>query len=364
MRKLVLVVIVLLALFALFRAYSQDREAVAGIRLQPGLVEVEDGSASIGMSFGMVDASGGGGRLVSVLPLRVIYREGARSISIGLNGLSFLFGGGASVGTPVVVGSPHRGNILSVGGRVTVDSRVQGDVWVVGADAELSPHAVVTGDVVVIGGKILASPAAAVGGRTSQLSSLKIPFVGVLGSQFSSPALSLGAVAVGYALLGFALFMSAFYLATHARELQRSVSALWRQALITLGVSIVVIPLITLLAIASVGGVLLLPALVLVVFLLALDGFLALCIRVGALVRAPSDHGLDQPLHMFTSGLLALFLVNVPALAGILLSALRSTSAGIVGALLQALSLVLTGAGLAYGFGASLAHARSRAAGY
>ena len=41
MRKLVLVVIALLALFALFRAYSNDIAlAKMGIRLQPGLTEM------------------------------------------------------------------------------------------------------------------------------------------------------------------------------------------------------------------------------------------------------------------------------------------------------------------------------------
>ena len=101
-------------------------------------------------------------------------------------------GGGASIGAPVVVSSPHRGDLLSVGGRVTVDSRVDGDLWVVGADAELSPRAEVTGNVVVIGGRLNASPRAVVGGTMSQLPGLKVPLLGVLGTQFSAQALELG----------------------------------------------------------------------------------------------------------------------------------------------------------------------------
>ncbi|HTP58104.1 MAG TPA: hypothetical protein VMM82_04245, partial [Spirochaetia bacterium] len=114
----------------------------------------------------------------------------------------------------------------------------------------------------------------------------------------------------------------------------------------------------------SAVGVLILPVVVLAVLLLALDGFLALCVRVGALVRSTGgEHGGSQSLFMFTSGLLTLFLVTVPALVGILLTAFRSTAATRTGVVLQALSLWLTLAGLAYGFGLTLAHARARTAG-
>ena len=69
MRKLVLVVIALLALFALFRAYSDGNgSAIGGIRLQPGLFETGDGSSSLGLSFGLMEKSVSPRRLVSVLP--------------------------------------------------------------------------------------------------------------------------------------------------------------------------------------------------------------------------------------------------------------------------------------------------------
>ncbi len=315
MRKLVLVVIALLALFALFRAYSDDN----------------------GRSTGPAGT-----------------RPGR---------LALLLDGGASIGSPVVIRSPHRGDVLSVGGPVTVDSRVEGDVWILGADADLSPTAVITGNLVVIGGKLNASPAAVVGGAVNQLSGLKFRLPQILGTQLSAQTLGLAGVVISYVLFGFALFLAVFYLAAHARQMQQSLPSLWRQALVTLGLSLVIIPLLTAFVVGSVVGVLLLPVVVLAVFLLALDGFLALCVKVGALVRAPGGRGSDQSLYLFTCGLLTLFLVNVPALVGILLLSLRSAAAVRVGGLLQALSAWLVLAGLAYGFGATLAHARRRAAG-
>ncbi|MGA2762836.1 MAG: hypothetical protein ABSG17_05680 [Spirochaetia bacterium] len=365
MRKLVLAVIVLLALFSLFRAYSQsngESSAVTGLRLQPGLIEVGDGTASLGLSFGIMEKSGVQRRLVSVLPLRVVYRSGDRNVSVGLNGISFLVGGGSSIGMPVVVSSLRRGDLLSVGGRVTVDSRVEGDVWALGADVELTPRAVVTGDVVAIGGKVTASPGAAVGGTVSQLAGMRIPFLGILGTQFSAQSLGLAGVALGYVLLGFALFLCSFYLAARTRDLQQAMPTLWRQALVTLAISLIVIPLVTLLLIASLVGVFLLPLLALVILLLSLDGFLGLSVRTGAWLRGAGERAGSDPLFLFTSGLLALFLVIVPALVGVLLTALRSAAAAKVGTALQALTLGLTAAGLAYGFGTSLAFTRTRAA--
>ena len=209
MRKLVLAVIVLLALFSLFRAYSQsngESSAVTGLRLQPGLIEVGDGTASLGLSFGLMEKSGDQRRLVSVLPLRVVYRSGDRDVSVGLNGISFLVGGGSSVGLPVVVSSLHRGDLLSVGGRVTVDSRVEGGVWALGGDVELTPRAVVTGDVVAIGGKVTASPGAVVGGTVSQLAGMRIPFLGILGTQFSAQSLGLAVRCTGVRPPGLCAF--------------------------------------------------------------------------------------------------------------------------------------------------------------
>ena len=321
MRKLVLVVIALLALFALFRAYSDDT-----------------GPSSV--------------------------RPAEKSAVPGLGSLASLLGGGTAVGFPVVVSSPRRGDIVSVGGHVSVDSRVEGDVWVLGADVELSPRAEVTGDVVVIGGRLDASPGSVVEGSVSQIARLKAPFFGILGTKLPAQAAGLAGVVLGYVLFGFALFLAVFFLARHVRQMEQGIPTLWRQSLITVVLSLVVVPLLTALALASAVGVLILPVVVLAVLLLALDGFLALCVRVGALVRsAGEERGADQSLFMFTSGLLTLFLVNVPALVGILLTAFRSTAATRIGVLLQALSLWLTLAGLAYGFGLALSHTRARAAG-
>ncbi len=359
MRKLILAIVALLALFSALRAFPQG----LGVQLHPGLVEIGDGSASVGMAFGVMDGSDSQSGQWSLLPLRMVYRSGDRSFSVGLNGLSFLLSGGFSVGAPQRISSPHIGDVISVGGRVTVDARVDGDVWAMGADVQLTPRADVTGDVVALGGRVIAAGGAVVRGSISQEPRLKIPYIGVLGTQFSVQALAFGRHILTYILLGFALFLSSYYLSAHAKDLYRAMGETWRATLLTLALSAVLVPILVLLLVVSVIGVFFLPVLVLALMLAAFDGFLLLCARVGGLVRGgPAQEGGGDALYLFSSGLLGLFLVKLPALVGIILTMLRSEPAARVGQALQLVSLGAFAAGLLYGFGVSLAHVRVRAA--
>jgi hypothetical protein len=216
---------------------------------------------------------------------------------------------------------------------------------------------------VALGGKVLGASRAVVRGSVSQVAELKIPFVGMLGSQFSIQALGFGRHILGYVLLGFGLFLSSYYFTAHARGLYQGLIVGWRPAVITIAVSVVLVPLLVVLLIASVVGIFLLPLLAILLALVAIDGFLLLCSRVGSLLRAAggSEEGEDW-LFFLSSGLLGLFLIKLPALAGILLTMVRSEPAARVGQILQMVSLGLMAAGLLYGFGTSLAQARMRAA--
>ncbi|HTO23172.1 MAG TPA: hypothetical protein VMQ10_11910 [Spirochaetia bacterium] len=365
MRKLVISILVLLALFSALRAYTQgasaDTAGPIGIGLHPGLVEVSDGSTGISVAFGAMEKTGTQPSTWSLLPLRLVYRSGDTSVTIGLNGLSFLLRGGASVGRPVRVDAPRGSDVVSIGGKVTVNSRVDGDVWAIGADVELTPRAQVSGSVVALGGKVTASAGAVVDGSVSQIPQLKIPFLGVLGTQFSVQVLATGRHLLGFVLLGLAIFLSSFYREAHARMLYQSIPATWREALITLAVSLVAIPVVTMLLVVSVVGIFLIPVLAFVVILFALDGFLMLCVRFGAVLRRLDlQHSKNIPLSLVTSGLLGLFVVKLPALVGIFLTLLRSGATTLLGNALQVITLAAMTAGMLYGFGASMAFVRRR----
>jgi hypothetical protein len=360
MKKLVLAILALIALFSALRAYT-DPISAPGVALHPGLVEIGDGSTSIGIAFGIMERSGEEPSTWSLLPLRLVYKSGDTNVTVGLNGLSFLLQGGVSVGRPFKVDSPHAGDVLSVGGKVFVNSRVEGDVWVVGADIELSPRAEVTGSVIALGGKVVAAGGAVVHGSVSQVPQIKIPFLGILGTQFSVQVLATGRQLLGYILLGFALFLSCYYREGHARMMYQSIPVSWRETLITLAVSFVVIPVVTLLLIVSVIGVFFIPVLAFVVIILGLDGFLFLCVRLGGMLRQLDlAQSRNVPLSLLTSGLLGLFIVKLPALVGIFLTLLRSGATSLIGQMLQVITLACVSAAMVYGFGAALALSRRR----
>jgi hypothetical protein len=361
MRKLVLTILALLALFSALRAYTEAVSTPsAGVRLQPGLVEVGDGASSVQLGFGIAEKTPGQTATWSLLPLRLVYRSGDRSISVGLNGLSFLLSGGVSVGTPVRIDSPRTGDVISIGGRVTVSSRVDGDVWVLGSTVELLPRAEVTGNVVALGGKVVAAAGATVRGSVNELPQIKIPFLGFLGTDFSVQVLAFGRQVLGYLLLGGALFLSCYFGTRRALAITQGLQASWKAALVTLALSLVLVPLFTLLMVVSVVGIFFLPVLVFFLALLGLNGFLMLCARLGGMLRRSSDGGGDA-LFLFTSGLLGLFIVKVPALVGIPLTLVRSAAAVTAGQILQLVSLGVVIAGMAYGMAASLAHMRTNA---
>jgi len=197
----------------------------------------------------------------------------------------------------------------------------------------------------------------------SQFPELKIPFLGVLGTRFSAQALGFARQLLGYLLFGVALLLYCFYLAPHARGMFQALPSSWRQTLLTIALSLVLVPLLVILLIVSLVGIFALPLVALALAAMAFDGLLALCARAGAwLRRGAAEKGGGESLFLFTSGLLGLFLLKMPSLVGILLTVLRPAIAVKIGEILQAVGLAATAAGLAYGFGATLAYARSRAA--
>jgi hypothetical protein len=355
MRRLVFSILALLALFSVLRAYT---ESATGVQLHPGIVEIGDGASSVGIEFGVMEKTGQS--LWNLLPLRVVYRSGARTVSLGLNGLSFVLRGGATVGRPVAVTTPVTGDLISVGGTVTVSSRVDGDVWTLGADVELGPKAEVTGSIVALGGRVKAAAGSVVRGSVNQVPELKIPFLGFLGTQFSVQVLSLGRQLLGYLLLGFALLLSSFYRTRRARGLYASFDGTWRESVVTTVIALVVVPLLAVLLVMSVVGIFFLPILVFALVLLGLEGFMVLCARLGGMLRRLPPEGGSEPLSLFTSGLLGLFLVKAPAFIGIFLTLVHAGVANVIGQILQLITLAAMAAGMLYGFGASMAFTRGK----
>jgi hypothetical protein len=358
MRRLVLCIIVLLAIFAVIRAYTQA--PARGAQLSPGLIQVAEAQGTLSLAFGLMDTEAGAEGRWNVLPLRILYTSGDKSIAIGLNGFSFLLAGGVRVGKPVRIDKPVTGDVVSIGGKVTVESRVDGDVWAFGADIALGAAAYVGGNVVAIGGKVTADPRARAGGTVSSLPQLKLPYLGILASGASAPAVELVRELAVFALGALVVFLTAYFLSPLLSGVCRAVTGEWRRSLLTLVLLVVVVPVLVFLLVVSVFGIFFIPFLLITLMAAAFLGFFAIAVRLGSFLRKSTQ---ETPLFVFTSGMLGLFIVKIPAFAGIALSLVRSDAAGAIGQILRLVSLGLGIAFLAYGVGSSLAYARVAASG-
>jgi hypothetical protein len=355
MKRLVIVLVALLALFTAIRASTQTA-AAPGVDVAPGLVSVSDGRASIGLGFGLLSSEGGRQGPWSVLPLVLQYRSGSSTVTLSLHGLSFLLSGGVSLGREIVIERPTVGDVVSAGGPVTVAARLDGDVWVLGSDVKLTAKAVVTGSVVVIGGRVTADPKARVAGGVHRLAELKLPFLGVLGTRFSAAALALARGALVFVLAAAALAIAAWYLPRHLAVTAAVASSRWRETLLTVIIAAVVLPLVTALLAVSIGGIFFLPFLALLVLSVAILGGLALCVRLGAWLRRGTG---ETTIFLFTSGLLGLFVISLPGLAGVTAALFRGAAAATVASVLRSVGAIAVLVLLAWGFGAGMAQLRA-----
>jgi hypothetical protein len=358
MRRLVFCIVILIAIFAAVRAYTQGT-GTRGVELSPGLVEVTGSQGSLSLAFGLAGGTDEG--KWNILPLRIVYTSKDANVSLSLNGLTFLLANGVRVGKPVMVGAPVKGDVVSVGGKVTVASAVDGDVWTFGADIVLGAGSYVTGSVVAVGGKVLADPRARVAGAVQSLPALKLPYLSVLATKASAPVVELIRELLGLLLGALVLFLISYFAAPHVTGIAHTVTAEWRRSLLILALSLVAVPVLVFLLVVSVYGVFFLPFLAVALLAAAFFGFIGISVRLGAVLRKAQT--LDSPLIIFTSGLLGLFLIRLPAFAGIALSIVKSGITDLIGQILRVASVGLALAGMVYGMGCALSYCRARLSG-
>jgi hypothetical protein len=196
------------------------------------------------------------------------------------------------IGESITIGANQviDGDVVSVGGSVTVLGRVLGDVVSVGGDVDLRPQAVVEGDAVSIGGTVHRGEGSQIGGQNVGLRFVPSGFLGAWTPGRHFPVFSI--VWIGMKLIF--LFLVAWILAmlAEARLLGtgRFLEAhLWRSLLTGLAVLILFPAAFILLCVTIVGiPVALLSPLALVLALMV--GYLVVAALVGQRVIKGSDH--------------------------------------------------------------------------
>ncbi len=358
MKKIVFAVMGLLALFTILRSYGAPAAGGTRYVLQPGLLEIDTAEGHARIALGLLERTGGTPRSWSLLPIRVEFRSGAQRLTLAFNGLSLLSPAGLQVGRPVRITGEKQGDVVSVGGKVTVAGAVLGDVWTFGADVQLEPRALVTGSVVALGGVVRAERGALIRGNKYSLPSIKIPLLRLLASGDSAATFRFLIEALGVVLYLLVLFLAVHFARGGLSGLAGSLGTHWKGALLYLVLAVFLIPLAAALLIATVLGIVVVPLLAVAVLLLAYFGYLGTTVRLGFwLRRLPAD---APPAAAYTSGLLGLLVLRGPALLGILFGLLASGLFQVLGRVLFAVGTAATAAAVLYGFGGTLSFLRVR----
>jgi hypothetical protein len=363
MKKFVLFVIGLLALFTILRvqAGGQLDEGEANRYLvHPGLIEIQGEEQGVRIAFGLLERSGDGGALWDVLPLNVNVRSGSKRFSLGMSGLSLLTRRGVSVGRPLIIEGEHQGDVVSVGGEVTVRGRVAGDVWSLGSDIILEKNASVAGDVVALGGEIEAARGAYIRGDKQSMPAVKIPFVGLLASNRSAAVFRLLIAAAGILLYLLLLLLFCQFGGRHLPALSRALAAQWRGALLSLLATLLAVPVLALLLTVSVVGVMLLPLLFVLVIVLAYAGFIGATLWLGEGLLGKKSQAVPR---LYAAAVVGFLIIKLPLLLGLIGALFSPAALQTVGRVLAAVGTGLTVLAALYGLGGAVNFLRIRARG-
>jgi len=359
MRKLIYAVILLLALFTVLRAHTEENESTR-FTIHPSLFQISGEDSGLSVGFGFVESRGEKTKSWSIFPIRFSLRSQDKTLTLTMNGLAFLTRSGVHFGGDRVVEGIHRGDVVSVGGRVDVQGTVEGSVWTFGANTHLGPKAVVTGDVVALGGQIEAQKGARILGNKQSIPQLTIPFLGFLTSPQSAETLQFI-----MELFGILLFLLLLFLLIHFREqslvrLTELYLARWRGALLYLLLGVLAVPLTALLLIPTGLGVFVLPVFFLLVLFVTYFGFVGASVKLGQLIMKGEA---QSAARLYVQGLLGFLLLRIPSLLGRLFALLTSDVFIAIGGFLKVVGAVVLYAALLYSFGAGLVYLRRREAG-
>jgi hypothetical protein len=218
-----------------------------------------------------------------------------------------------AIGRDLIVAGEALGDVAAVDGSVEVSGRVDGDVVVLGGDAQLLSSARIGGDVHVLGGSIHTLPGARVQGRMVSYPTASSALVTLiegpsLGLGFSSPlvmATKLALLAAWAALLLLLFAASGRQVLETAAEVRREP---FRSFFVGL-IGLLALVLTGLFFSAFTGGLVGVPLLVLVVLLallLKLWGMIAVFYALGEWLARRVFHRRPRPLNAATLGLLVL----------------------------------------------------------
>jgi hypothetical protein len=350
MNKLVIALILVFALFTLINAYTAP----------VNLMQFANDKNNFGIGLGLVEQVDAAKQAYNVFPIHFYIKSGDRNIFLLFNVLTIVFKSGINYSKPLTIGGRYNGDVVSVGGEVTVSGRVNGDIWAFNADVNLRPGAVVTGNVVALGGRVIASSGNAVMGTKLVAAGLQFPLLGIIISPRT------GGVAQ---IFGFDLFTILFFLVilllysvfgkNHLGSLAGAVTANWKGSLLFTLVSLVAIPLVVILLIASRAGLLIVPVLLIVLMAAGYTGYVSVAVRVGRIIVRGEGGG---PAQLILTGAVGFVLIHGLTIIGLLLSLFSLNFMKVLATIFLTVGAIVSYIAFIYGLGISLSSIKNRTA--
>ncbi len=217
------------------------------------------------------------------------------------------------------------GDVVAIGGDVTVYGRVEKNVTAVGGSVILKANSYVGGQVVIVGGEIIKDPTAVVGERVTQIYMPR--FIPSMTTFVKGGWLALWATISLLVLLGF-LGLAILLAALIPENIGVAIMAL-EQTFIKMFLwgmlwAILVVPIAVLLAI-SIIGILLIPVEILLVVLALVIGYIAAAVFIGKHVLSALKKK-SPPFVDAILGILVLFLIGFVPVIGPMIKAVFLTA--------------------------------------
>jgi len=252
-----------------------------------------------------------------------------------------------------------EGDVVAIGGPVTVNGEVTGDVVAVGGGLTLGPHAVVRGEVTAVGGPLKRDSQAQVFGKVNEvgIGQSIAPQLNLPNLLFGTFASRVGRVTTTIARLLMFILFALIVTAVGQRQVQqiaaRIVTEPVRAGLVGLLAEILFVPVLVVTIVALVISILGIPLLILVPFAIVLIGVVML-VGYTAAAHIAGGWALDRFGRMERNPYMVVAL-GIVVIAGVtLLGRLFALAVGGLGAPIYVVGYLIEYLAWTIGFGAAI----------
>jgi hypothetical protein len=349
MKILIIGIIILILIFTFVTAYTE---------VTSDGFQMSEIKSPVHIQFDLIEFPKGEKQSLKIFPIRFVVKTEEDSVFLSMNGLAFLTYAGLNYGKQVVITGRHKGDVISMGGRIIIAGDVQGDVWAFNANIEISSNSTISGNVVALGGYIYADSSVFITGSKQAIPDIHIPMLGLLISL--NPIKSFPVQFSIFSAIIFFLFLFVYgsVARNNLNSLINGVSSYWKRSIIILFISFIMLPILVLLLVVASVGIILIPLLFLILIVGAYMGFSAIAVRIGNVIFKNQQGSLTQT---YLSGIVGYLIINSLTLLAFFLSLIGLEFLKTVIDILYVVGAIIAYLALLFGFGIILSYFQEKA---